>query len=267
MFMVMVLAVVLGGLTLSGLWALSADGTFSFVRNARTTQTAKVKASTTIYRTALVGLDRATGYARGLVAGDMFLGIAADKAVCGTTAGAVEVVLHIEGEFKFALSGVAVTDIGKPAFASADATLTLTGAGNSYVGKILDVPEANYAIVRIDPLRRETRTVTAQLWQVNTTATKCSVAAFRFPIVVVGIQVWAETKPDAGSLNVGTDASDPDELVDAYNLTGLTNAVPSAMTLAGTEVAKDTRIWALVGGSTATPLTGGGLAIEYYPLP
>ncbi|HRS28588.1 MAG TPA: hypothetical protein P5255_10005, partial [Phycisphaerae bacterium] len=50
-----------------------------------------------IFKGALVGRNRSTGFARGLVAGDEFLGIAyqeADNTGAGHAAGAVRVRLH-----------------------------------------------------------------------------------------------------------------------------------------------------------------------------
>jgi hypothetical protein len=92
------------------------------------------------------------------------------------------------------------------------------------------------------------------------------VACFGVPVVIVRAMVWFETKPGSGNLDVGTDASDPDELVDAFSLATLSNGVASNLALAGTAVAANTRIWAKVSqGSTAG--VGGGLALEYFELP
>ena len=56
---------------------------------------------------------------------------------------------------------------------------------------------------------------------------------------MVSIQVSCNTKPDAGTLDVGTDNSAPHELVNGFNLTTLTNNTPSSLTLAGRDVAKN----------------------------
>jgi hypothetical protein len=246
---------------------LSADKNFGYYANTQSRQLA-VKASTKIYRGALVGLDRATGYARALTSVDQFQGIAMQQADNSSgAAGAISVPLYTAGQFKFSLSGAAVTDIGKPVFASADDTLTLLGAAASYIGRIVDVPESGVVIVEIDPQRRFTQTVNVPLSSLTTAATKNAVACFSTPIVVVKAQVWFETKPDAGALNVGTDDTDPDEIVDAFALTGLTNGDPSNLTLAGSSVAANTRIFALVGQASSTAGVGGGLALEVYQLP
>jgi hypothetical protein len=230
-------------------------------------RTLAVKGGTTIYRGALVGLDRSTGYVRPLQAADQFQGIAYKGCENSGANGDREVTLFTQGDFDFGLTGAAKTHIGRPVFASDDNTLTLSGASASYIGQIIDVPAAGRAIVRIDPLRRLTQTVTANLESKSGVITSNAIAAFSVPVVIVKATVWFETKPDAGSLDVGTDDLDPDEIVDNFNLTTLTIHQPLNLTLAGTLVAANTRIWAKVSPATSTPGVGGGLAIEYFNLP
>ncbi len=108
-----------------------------------------------IYKGALVGRNRSTGYARALVAGDEYLGVAykaADNTITGHTAGGITVRLHQAVDIVHALTSVAVADIGKDVYASADDTLTLTPADNSRVGRIVAVDAANVARVRCQPV-------------------------------------------------------------------------------------------------------------------
>jgi hypothetical protein len=108
-----------------------------------------------IYKGAFVGLDRSTGYARPLAAGDEFLGVAykqADNTVSGHSAGGINVRLHQLIDVVHTLSGVAVGDIGKDVYASADDTLTLTPTGNSRIGRIVAVELTNVARVRCQPV-------------------------------------------------------------------------------------------------------------------
>jgi len=231
-------------------------------------RTLAVKAGAVIYRGALVGLDRSSGYARPLAASDQFQGLAYER--CDNAMGANgdrEVILFTQGDFDFALAGAMRTHIGRPVFATDDNTLTLSGAAAAYIGQIIDVPASGRVIVRIDPLRRLTQTLTVRLESQAANPTANPIGAFSTPIVVVRAVAWFETKPDAGALDVGTDSDDPDEIVDNFNLTTLTNHQPATLTLAGTTVAANTRLWARVSGATTTPGTGGGLAIEYFPLP
>jgi len=231
-------------------------------------RTLAVKAATRIYRGALVGLDRATGYTRPLEATDLFQGVA--YAQCDNAAGASgdrEVILFTQGDFELTLAGASRTHIGRPVFASDDCTLLLSGATAAYIGQIIDVPAAGRAIVRIDPLRRLTQTLTAPLESKTGAATSNPVACFSVPVIAVKATTWFETKPDAGILDVGTDNADPDELVNAFNLTTLTNGTPTSLTLAGTLVPANTRLWAKVSAATATAGAGGGFALEFFPLP
>ena len=81
-----------------------------------------------IYKGAIVGLT-AGGYARPLTAGDRFAGIACEEVNNAGADGAKVVRVYTLGDFGMALSGAAITDVGRPVFASADDTLTFTGPG------------------------------------------------------------------------------------------------------------------------------------------
>jgi hypothetical protein len=108
-----------------------------------------------IYKGALVGRNRTTGYARALVAGDDFLGVAyrlADNTITGHTAGGLTVRLHQAVDIVHALTGVVQADLGKDVYASADDTLTLAPAGNSRLERIVDVEAADTARVRCQPV-------------------------------------------------------------------------------------------------------------------
>ncbi len=228
-------------------------------------RTLAVKAGEIIYRGALVGLDRTSGYVRPLQAGDQFQGLAYEH--CDNSSGSNgdrEIILFTQGDFEFALSGVTKSSIGKPVFATDDNTLTLSGSNGSYVGKIVDVPVTGKIILRIDPQRRLTHTITVPLQSQTGSSTSNPVGTFSSDIIVVAVRVWFETVPDAGSLDVGTDNTDPDEIVDNFDLSTLTAHQPSNLTLAGTSVSANTRIWAKVGAANSTAGVGGGLSLEYY---
>jgi len=231
-------------------------------------RTLAVKAGAKMYKGALAGLDRATGFVRPLNPTDQFQGIV--YCACDNTAGANgdrEVTLFTQGDFEFALTGATRTLIGRCVFATDDNTLTLSGASASYVGQIIDSPATGKIIVRIDPLRRLTQTLAVNLESKTGAATTNPIGVFSTPVVIVKATVWFETKPDAGYLDVGTDDADPDEVVDNFNLTTLANHVPSNLTLAGTAIAANTRLWAKISAATSVPGVGGGLAVEFFPLP
>jgi len=123
----------------------------------------QVAASAHIYKGALVGLS-SSGYARALTAGDPFAGVAFEEADNSSGAnGAVSVRVYTLGDFGLTLSGAAVSSIGRPVFASADDTLTFTGAGNSYIGIVQDVVTTGEIILRIDPGRGKIKTITHQV--------------------------------------------------------------------------------------------------------
>ncbi|MCK9570074.1 hypothetical protein M0R72_14115 [Candidatus Pacearchaeota archaeon] len=106
-----------------------------------------VKASSKIYEGAAVGLT--SGYARGLVAGDDFAGFAerqADNSAVATD-GAINCRVISKGLIELTITGVAVTDVGLPVYASADGTFTLTQGSNSYIGNVYRYVAANTAIV------------------------------------------------------------------------------------------------------------------------
>ena len=123
----------------------------------------QVAASEHIYKGAFVGLA-STGYAQALTAGDPFVGIAYEESDNSSGAnGAVSVRVYTLGDFGLTLSGAAISSTGRPVFASADDTLTFTGAANSYVGVVQDVVTTGEIILRIDPNRGMIKTVTHQV--------------------------------------------------------------------------------------------------------
>lgn len=105
-----------------------------------------VAASSTIYEGSLLGL--ASGYVRALQAGDVFVGVSTEYIDNSAgSAGDKRVHAYTTRPFEMALSGVAVTDIGAPVYASDDGTLTLTEGSNSLVGYVENVETGGTAIV------------------------------------------------------------------------------------------------------------------------
>jgi|CXWL01.1.fsa_nt_gi hypothetical protein len=122
-------------------------------------RTLGVGAAKNIFKGALVGLSGA-GYAQPLVAGDPFVGIAYEQSDnTGGANGAVAARVYTVGDFGFPLAGATVAHIGRPVFASADDTLTFTGAGNSYLGTVQEVPASGEIVLRIDPQRMRIKTI------------------------------------------------------------------------------------------------------------
>ncbi len=231
----------------------------------------RVAANVRIYKGALVGLNRSNGWARPLQAGDAFVGIAYEEADASAAANGEKLVrVYTQGDFHLPVSGVTMTSIGRPVYATADDTLGLTPTdGASRAGACIDVPSSGWAIVRIAALaesqaeRHQHALLTSAIGQATTNA----VLIAQRPIVVLGAEVVFNTKPDAGNLDVGTGDTTPNELVSGFNLASLTNQQRTALTLAGSQVAAGQRVWARVGAATAAAGVGGLLTLRYIELP
>lgn len=118
-----------------------------------------VDANAKIYKGAFVGRNRSTGYARPLVAGDEFLGVAyrqADNSFVGNTAGGITVRLTQSVDVVHTMSGIAVGDIGKDAYASSDDAMTLNPNGQSRIGRVVAIEGTNLARVRTQPIAEMT---------------------------------------------------------------------------------------------------------------
>src|SRR5512140_3738312 len=94
-----------------------------------------VAAAEHIWKGALVGVDRATGGARNLIAGDAFAGVAYEEADnTGGDDGAISVRLYTQGDFVLPVQNVAAALVGSPVFAlsteEAEVTPAAVGAGH-----------------------------------------------------------------------------------------------------------------------------------------
>lgn len=96
----------------------------------------RVVASDIIYEGAAVG-DNGSGYARPLTSGDPFRGFAARRADNSSgSAGDIECRVRRQGEVELSVTGAsAVTDRGKPVYATDDDTFTLT-SGGTMIGRV-----------------------------------------------------------------------------------------------------------------------------------
>ncbi|WP_191085632.1 capsid cement protein [Roseococcus microcysteis] len=108
-----------------------------------------VAASAVIYEGSAVGI--ASGYARQLNAGDLFAGFAhIGVPVAPAANGDLLVRVRRMGLIVLTITSVAVTDIGKPVYASDGDTFTLTSGSNSHIGRVVRVIAANTALVAFD---------------------------------------------------------------------------------------------------------------------
>ena len=127
--------------------ALSANTSLTFIRGE---QSEYSQAAVAIYEGAILG-DNASGYARGLVAGDAFIGHSLEYYDNSAGSAGDHKIKRARGRYRLevTLTGVAITDVGKPVYASDDATLTLT-QGTSLVGVVDRYVTTNTAIVEFE---------------------------------------------------------------------------------------------------------------------
>lgn len=107
-----------------------------------------VKQSSAIYEGSAVGI--ASGYARQLVAGDRFAGFAAYGCAAPAADGGASVRLRRIGLVVLTIASIAVTDVGKPVYASDGDTFTLTQSTNSHIGRVVRMVGTNQALVAFD---------------------------------------------------------------------------------------------------------------------
>lgn len=107
-----------------------------------------------VYQGAAVG-DNASGYMRPLVSADPFRGFALEK--CDNSAGSagdLNVKLLESGKIQLSISGLAITDVGRPVYATDDDTFVLTGIG-SFIGHVTRYVSSGVGIVKFDATKPE----------------------------------------------------------------------------------------------------------------
>lgn len=127
-------------------------------------RTLPVKQGVHIFKGAMVGLS--AGYARPLVAGDPFVGLAYEEVDNSAgTDGTLVARVYTRGDFNHPLMLASRVNNRTALYASDDATLTTYASGNSFVGHQWDVPGANRVVVRIQttPTPLAGGTMTAEL--------------------------------------------------------------------------------------------------------
>lgn len=116
-----------------------------------------VAGSTTIYAGGFVGMI-ATGYVQPYVKNDPastalvggpFIGVALEEVVNSGSAGAKTCKVLTSGAFEHAVSGLAITDVGGPVYASDDGTLSLLATSNELVGFVERFISSALGIVRL----------------------------------------------------------------------------------------------------------------------
>lgn len=110
-----------------------------------------VIASDIIYEGSAVG-ENASGYARPLEAGDVFLGFALGQSDNSAgAAGDKTVEVRARGRVTLSISALAITANDRPAvYASDDNTFTLTSTSNSLIGYVSRWVSTGVAVVEFD---------------------------------------------------------------------------------------------------------------------
>lgn len=111
-----------------------------------------------VFKHALVGVAE-SGYARPLVGGDKFAGIAYEEmdnkpgtSGDGGADGDRCLRVYTLGDFGLQLLGAHIANIGQPVFASADDVLTFERDGTSYVGIMQDFVQKDEIVLRLATL-------------------------------------------------------------------------------------------------------------------
>ncbi len=230
-----------------------------------------VRGGAHIFKGAFVGLHRASGYVRPLVAGDAFAGIAYEEVDNSAGEdGDKSVRLFTQGDFELPLSGAQNTTVGRPVYVSDDQTLNFVNTtGLTQMGKYVAPISANVGIVRIRTFAdaRTLRFANVAILSSTLGTTVNPILITHKPILIYSAEIIFNTKPDQGTLDVGTGNTVPNEIVNAFNLASLTNNQRALLPLASNTVAKDLRIWASVTAASSTAGVGGLLALRYIEMP
>lgn len=110
-----------------------------------------VIASTKIYEGAAVGVVAATGHTRPLTSTDIFAGFATRQA--DNSAGAAAAIycnVQISGEVELTVTGVTITDLRQPVYATDDDTFTMNPIGGVFVGFVKRFVSSGVAVVCFD---------------------------------------------------------------------------------------------------------------------
>ena len=108
-----------------------------------------VVAADICYKGGFAGVDPA-GYTKPFQPGDLFVGIFYGQQDNSAGAAAAKYAKVItQGDAELTLSGVALTDIGRPVYATDDNTIAFTGHPDAYVGRVVNYLAANTALVRL----------------------------------------------------------------------------------------------------------------------
>ncbi|MCA9254923.1 MAG: hypothetical protein KDA33_04770 [Phycisphaerales bacterium] len=230
-----------------------------------------VAASEHIFKGALVGVDRSSGFVRPLAAGDTFAGVAYEE--IDNSAGQdgdLSIRLYTQGDFILTVNGATQNLVGAPVYAGDDDATSVTPTGaQTTAGVLIAVVGSNLGIVRIGPLATSAieRVIQAPIAGSTSGATTHTLMTTQHAIRVVSAQTLYLTPPDQGTLDVGFSVADPDDVVDNFNLATLAANGVQSLTLAARDVPAGVSLLARVGQASASAGVGGVVSIRYIELP
>lgn len=115
-----------------------------------------VIASDTIFRGAVAGIVPASGHIRPLAAGDKFAGFIETKADNASgAAAAINGRIVSSGKIKLPITGVVITDVGQPVYASDDDTFSMLPTDGPFVGIVYRFVSTGVAIVEFNASWRD----------------------------------------------------------------------------------------------------------------
>jgi len=230
-----------------------------------------VAASEHVYKGAIVGLDRATGYARPLIAGDSFAGIAYEEIDnSGGQDGDVSIRVYTQGDFIVTVNSAVQSLSGMPVYALNDDSMTVApGNGSSMAGTLMSVVGSSLGIVRIDTFGIHEIEHQVQVPLTGSTSSETTHVALltQRPLRIISAEVLYITPPDQGALNVGHTLADPDDAVNNFNLASLSANSTQLLTLSSRAVPAGVSLLAKVGQASASAGSGGLLSLRYIELP
>lgn len=113
-----------------------------------------VIAADIIYEGAAVGLVSASGHARPLTSVDRFVGFAVYKADNSAGSAAdINVEVMQRGQIELSITGLLITDVGQPVYATDDDTFQLSPVGGAFVGMVKRFVSSGVGVVEFDVAR------------------------------------------------------------------------------------------------------------------
>lgn len=204
--------------------ALSADTPLTQVLGSHTD--APVAASSKIYEGSMLG--DSSGYVQALVAGNLFRGHSLEYQDNSSGSAGDLTVEHLTGRYRLevTISGVAITDVGKPVYASDDGTYTLTAANNTLVGRIVRYVTTGTAVVEFTTIDAGA-TVFTKTVSITAAEMKALAATQKELIPAPGADNYIEVLGLTFVLDYGSEVlaepSAPDDLEVVYSTAGGTS--------------------------------------------